>query len=61
MIRMIGMTSSESQAFPPWADETDTPPPETLRPNQSKNMKKKSRIAETPAIFSPCRSLVMSI
>jgi hypothetical protein len=61
MIRIQGMMSSASQALPPPEGSNDTPPPETLTPNQSKNMKMKSRIAEMPAICSPCRNLLMSI
>src|SRR3954447_23506947 len=57
--RMIGMKSSASQALPPPPGTLpeNPPTPETSTPNQSKNMKMKSRIAELPAIFSPGLSL----
>src|SRR5947199_3391786 len=57
--RTIGMNSSASQALPPLPGTLPENPliPETSTPNQSKNMKMKSRIAEPPAIFSPGLSL----
>ena len=53
------MKSSASQALPPPPGTLPEKPPtpETSTPNQSKNMKMKSRIAEPPAIFSPGLSL----
>src|SRR3954462_13356923 len=57
--RMIGMKSSASQALPPAPGTLpeNPPTPETSTPNQLKNMKMKSRIAEAPATFSPGLSL----
>ena len=51
--RTIGMKSSESQALPPSPTVRRSRCAATSTPNHSKNMKMKSRIAETPAIFSP--------
>ena len=57
------MMSRASQALPPAPSTVPEKPltPETLAPNQSKNMKMKRRIAEIAEIFSPLLSLSSSI
>src|ERR1044071_2444913 len=57
------MKARASEALPPAPGTVPEKPPEpeTSTPNQVKNMKMKSRTADTPAIFSPVLSLSTSI
>jgi hypothetical protein len=62
-MRKSGIRSSASQALPPAPLTSPVKPgtPDTLTPNQSKNMNTKRRTAETAEIFSPVLSLSASI